>query len=98
MRKALELAERLGGMTAFELMDRMTMEEINLWVEYDNMNVSKSDYQFAVIAAKLDWIKGVKRPDPRIYLPGVKRKRKTLAELKAHFDAAVGNSGRLKHG
>jgi hypothetical protein len=97
---AFELAERLGGMTAFELMDRMSVEEMRLWVEFDMTHIRKQDYQYATLMGKLDWIKGVRRPKAEPYLPRVKkqRKRKTLAEIKANFNAAVINSGGRKRG
>lgn len=93
------MAERLGGMTAFELMERMTVEELQLWVEYDNFVIPRSTYQFAALMAKLDWHKGVKRPDMGRYLPKVKgrpRRRKSFAELKNHFDTVVAASQRAR--
>jgi hypothetical protein len=97
----MEMAERLGGMTAFELMERMTIEELQLWVEYDDCVIPRQAYQFAALMAKLDWHKGVKRPDPGRYLPTVKgrpRRRKSFAELKHNFDTAVAASGGARHG
>lgn len=99
VRRAFELAERLGGMTAFELMARMSREEMRLWDEYDRVHVPEWSYPFAAVMAKLDWIKGVKSPDPSRYLPRPpkdRRKKRSYAELKARFDIAAANSSRAR--
>jgi hypothetical protein len=98
VRRAFALAERLGGMTAFELMARMTHEELMLWDEYDRINIPQWNYPFAAMMAKLDWIKGVKHPDPSRYLPRPAKtgKKRTYAQIKACFDIAAANSTRCK--
>jgi hypothetical protein len=95
------MAERLGGMTAFEVMERMTMEEMLMWEAYDNIHISKHDYQFAAMMCQIEWHKGVPHPDMKRYLPKIKgrpRRRKTFAELKSQFDTAVAASGRARNG
>jgi hypothetical protein len=83
-------------MPAFELMERMTVAEMQYWTAYDQLYIDKRTYQFAAIMAKLDWIKGVKRPDARRYLPRVKRKKRSLAQLRANMFWAAAASGGLK--
>jgi hypothetical protein len=86
-------------MTAFELMARMSVDEMRLWVEHDRTDISVAAIRHAEVLSKLDWIKGVKSPDPRRYLPKLpksRRRRRTYAELKAAFDCAAANSSRAR--
>jgi hypothetical protein len=89
-------------MTAFELMDRMTVQELRLWVERDATYISKTDYIVAALLAKLDWIKGVKSPDPTRYLKqpkaGKRRGSKTLGQIRAMFWSVAAASGGLIKG
>jgi len=85
-------------MTAFEVMARMSLEEVKLWDEFDRTHVPEWSHPFAAIMAKLDWIKGVKKPDPTRYLPRPKKaeRKRTLAMVKASFEIAAAKSGRLR--
>lgn len=98
--KSFEMAERLG-MLAFDLMASMTVRELLWWSEYDVAKadkITRADQQYALLMAKLDIIAGAKKAYPANYLPKVKRRRKSKAQIKANFDLAVANSARLDHG
>jgi hypothetical protein len=92
------MALRLGGMTAYELMERMTYAELLEWCEYDQCVYDHSWIQHAVLCAKIDaatWTKGRPRPDMKRYLPKVKkprpRKANNVQEIRRRFDLALGN-------
>jgi hypothetical protein len=93
--QAFELAERLGGMTAFELMDRMTAKEMRYWAAFDRVRIDPETYRFAALMAKLDWHKTGKNSDMKRYLPKINRpsRSKTREEIRSNWIWAAAASG-----
>ena len=97
VRKLFELAERLH-IPAFELAERLTLKEVELWAEYDRVNVPQTSVYFSGIMTRLDKLCGFK-PDPSRYLPKTEhaaKRPRTPAEIRANFEWAVVASARLK--
>ena len=95
--KAFEMAERLGGMTAYELMDRMSVDELLDWISYDQCHHDPADERNAMLLAKIDaalWRKGSPRPDPQRYLNKLKltevKKSLSVSEIRHKFDVSLG--------
>ncbi len=88
-------------MTVAELQARMGFREFFDWCEYlhqleveDSERIGDSWYQHAILMAKIDAACGVKRPDPRKYLPRPRKRasKRTLADIRAHFMSAAATS------
>lgn len=64
-------------MTAFELMERISVEELLEWVEYDQCYFDDSWNQHAMLCClieSLTWKKGSPKPDPEKWRPRVKKR------------------------
>jgi hypothetical protein len=84
-------------MTAYELMDRMTMPEIREWIEYDQCVYDPAYLRTAMLLARMDaltWRKGQPKPDVERYLPPVRKRKRNgkldTVALRLRLDQGLG--------
>jgi len=86
-------------MTAYELMDRMSMPELLEWIERDGSQHDPAWTRTAMLLAKIDavtWRKGQRRPDVRRYLPAAKvprpakGRRGDVGSIRLRLDHSLG--------
>jgi hypothetical protein len=84
-------------MTCYELVDRMCVEEILEWIDYDESHYDPDDYRLALLLTKIDaamWTKGRPKPDHKKYLKKIKKAKpkrsENVQQLKQRLDLSLG--------